>query len=85
MFKGISLWIISFQMIGIRMLIVRVVNQNGSWNRRKSGDAARSLQVEECTNRTLLLFNVRKRTTFLMVPHSAPKGKQINDPLINKN
>jgi hypothetical protein len=78
MFKAISLWMISFQMMGIGMLIVRVVNQNGSWNRRKSGDAARSLQVGECTDRTLLLFNVRKRTHFLMVPHSVVSQGETN-------
>jgi len=30
MIKGITLWMILFQMIGIRMFIVRVVNQDGS-------------------------------------------------------
>jgi len=43
-------------MIGIGMMIVRVVNQNGSWNRRKSGDAARSLKVEKKNQSNVATF-----------------------------
>jgi len=74
MFKGISLWMISDDWNWNDDRPCRQPKR--SWNRRKSGDAARSLQVGECTNRTLLLFNVRKSTTFLIVPHSVvPQGE----------